>query len=326
MDPTKPTTPPTNTTTEVNKDISKINNLPKNKKIIGAIIIALIVLSIPATLFLISQSQDTRQRAASIPISKIVFSPGGFATKPGTYIAMSVLAYDSQGNPITNDVQYQWGMSSTGTVGSLISVSGNIATFEAKNLGHGDIYVTAANNEGGMTSSIPVDVTVNGLSPTPTNTPTPTNSPTPTPTDIPTPTPSLSPIPTNNPTPTQALPSMTIKPSKTLTPTKKLTPTPTRRVTPTPTPFATKCTAPKITFYSDTSRNGAGTVNMIWSPVTGAKTYTVQRQFFFGWQTISTTSSNSFKGSDGVGDANWRIFVSNGTCKPLPGPATYIDP
>jgi subtilase family serine protease len=87
------------------------------------------------------------------------------------------------------------------------------------------------------------------------------------------------------------------------------------------------CSAPTITSHSDTSPNGGGTVTFAWSAVSGATRYTVQRQNSSGsWSTITTTSGTSYRGRDASSDPQWRVYVSSGTCSPLPGPATTFDP
>ena len=86
------------------------------------------------------------------------------------------------------------------------------------------------------------------------------------------------------------------------------------------------CTAPVITSFSDTKPTGSGIVTFAWNAIAGAKEYTIQRQDGSKWKEIATTSSTSFKGSDSSNDPNWRVYVSKGSCKPIPGPATILDP
>jgi len=108
-------------------------------------------------------------------------------------------------------------------------------------------------------------------------------------------------------------------------PTPEPSPTPTQTPTATPTPIP--CGAPKITSHSDTSRSGGGTVSFAWNPVPGANQYTVQRQRADkSWETIQTLNATNYTGADGLRDPKWRVFVSAGTCGPIPGPATQFDP
>lgn len=105
------------------------------------------------------------------------------------------------------------------------------------------------------------------------------------------------------------------------------TATPTATATPTPTPPSLACAAPTITSQSDTNPTGGGTVSFTWNPVDGATGYRVQRQRNDGtWSTRQTSSATSFTGSDSSSDPLWRVYVSAGTCTPIPGPATVFDP
>jgi hypothetical protein len=128
---------------------------------------------------------------------------------------------------------------------------------------------------------------------------------------------------TTGPTPTLT-PTFTPA-SPTATPT--VTATPTITLTPTATPPALVCAAPAITSHSDTNPSGGGTVSFTWSAVAGATQYRVQRQRSDGsWSTRQTSSATSFTGSDSSFDPFWRVFVSAGSCTPIPGPATVFNP
>ncbi len=130
--------------------------------------------------------------------------------------------------------------------------------------------------------------------------------PTPTPTNTATPVPA-----TSTPTPGGATPTSV---------------PPTATSTPTATPAALACTAPVVS-GTDTNPTGGGIVTLTWPPVAGATQYTVQRQKIDGtWSTRQTSSATSFTGSDHPTDPFWRLFVSAGSCTPIPGPATTFDP
>lgn len=115
---------------------------------------------IAITFALVQQSQDLRQRAAGrkINITRIEINPSGFNTIIGKPVNMSTLAYDKKNNPIWSGVTYEWGISSTNSVGTLNPTSGSITTFTPQNNGHGDIYVTARTSNQELTYSIPVNV------------------------------------------------------------------------------------------------------------------------------------------------------------------------
>lgn len=104
-------------------------------------------------------------------------------------------------------------------------------------------------------------------------------------------------------------------------------PSPTPTPTPTPTPAPIACAAPTILAKSDSKPTGAGTVKFNWVAVGGATQYKVQRQNSDGtWSTRQTSSKLSFSGSDSSSDPNWQVFVSAGSCSPLPGAPTVFDP
>ena len=76
------------------------------------------------------------------PVS-VRIHPGQVQTTVGSPpVSLSALAYDKEGRPIWKDVTYEWGMSSTASVGNLIP-AGNLATFVAQNPGQGDIFAVA---------------------------------------------------------------------------------------------------------------------------------------------------------------------------------------
>lgn len=113
----------------------------------------------------------------------------------------------------------------------------------------------------------------------------------------------------------------------TATPTPTPTPSPTPSPSPSPSPTPISCAAPTIISSSDTNLTRGGTVSFSWNAVVGASTYRVQRQNNNGgWSTRTTSSSTSFSGGDASSDPNWRVFVQSGSCRPLPGPATILDP
>ncbi|MBI4037682.1 S8 family serine peptidase [Candidatus Curtissbacteria bacterium] len=124
------------------------------------------------------------------------------------------------------------------------------------------------------------------------------------------------PLPSPSPSPTP-LPSPSPSPS----------PTPLPSPSPSPSPVPISCDAPVIISHSDTRPTSGGTVSFAWNPVAGVTLYRVQRQRTDGtWNTRTTSSSTSFTGSDVLNDPNWRVFISAGTCTPIPGPDVVFDP
>lgn len=101
---------------------------------------------------------------------------------------------------------------------------------------------------------------------------------------------------------------------------------PSPSATPSPSP-SPSCSAPVILTHSDSNPTGGGTVSFTWNNIPQATRYKVQRQNPSGtWLTKQISSSTNFVGNDGSNDPNWRVFVSLGTCSPIPGPSTVFDP
>ncbi|HLF79283.1 MAG TPA: hypothetical protein VJB57_17515 [Dehalococcoidia bacterium] len=117
---------------------------------------------------------------------------------------------------------------------------------------------------------------------------------------------------------------------------KASSPTATATLTPTPQPVTSSssvastpesCQEPVIVSSSDSDTKGAGSVDFSWDAVPGANAYIVQRGFIIGgWQTVAVTRSTSYNGNDAPHDPLWRVAVSDGSCKPLPGPGVTFDP
>lgn len=170
-----------------------LKKLKKNKNLIASLFL---LIALPVIIALIFVRQDIRQRAAdNQTITKVVIVPGIDTTVNGSPVYLSAQVYDQNNQPIMDGVTYDWGISSpTNTIGTLVSVSGSIATFVPKNVGTGHVYVNASNINGSQTGSILARVG-NATTPTltPTRTPTPTLSPTP----------SVFPTPTTNPITTE---------------------------------------------------------------------------------------------------------------------------
>jgi hypothetical protein len=91
-------------------------------------------------------------------LDQVQINVGLININAGKTVDLSALAYSSQGTPIWDNVSYEWGISSSNSIGRLSKTSGNITTFEAQNAGHGDLYVTATYQGKSVTKSIPVDV------------------------------------------------------------------------------------------------------------------------------------------------------------------------
>ena len=109
----------------------------------------------------------TPANLASVRINpEQIISPLG-----GKEVYLSTLAFDTKGIPIWYGVRYQWGISSTNSIGKLFPNASNdkIVTFKpsATNQGHGDVWVHATNSNG-QTAFTSIPIIVGTLSPTPT--------------------------------------------------------------------------------------------------------------------------------------------------------------
>lgn len=201
--------------------VPKPSALYTNRRIL---FVLLVLMLLPVVVFAaLNPTIFSPKASTALPIATVKINPGEIITKPqGEQVHLSTLAYDTGGNPITSGITYQWGMSSTNSIGTIVQEQGNgaLGTFTpSANIGRGDLWVRAFAGESQGMGSIPVYVG--------------TNPPTPSPTPRPLPTPTLTPTPTSKPTPT---PSPTPRPVPTYTPTPTPKPRPTSTPTPTPAP------------------------------------------------------------------------------------------
>lgn len=78
-----------------------------------------------------------------IKIVRVLINPGQVTTTveaEDTYL--SALAYDAAGNPVHRGVKYEWGISSSNSIGQLVPTR-ETAVFSPRNEGVGNIYVRA---------------------------------------------------------------------------------------------------------------------------------------------------------------------------------------
>ena len=144
-------------------------------KLLKYIPFVLLIIALPIFLFAAYQYQQIRSKAASGPLDNIHINPEQIYVTPGdNTIYLSALAYDTNGSPIFSDISYQWGLSTSDTIGKFITNgTSNLASFEPSVTvkGRGDIWVEAFDTTGRTAmKSIPVYV---GVTPTPTPTPAP---------------------------------------------------------------------------------------------------------------------------------------------------------
>lgn len=154
----------------------KKNKLLEHKKIL--IILAIILLAVPLTVFLAQNRQSFLNYAdAGAIIETIEVSPGSVITDVNSTepVYISTLAYDSFGEAVYYlDVNYEWNMSSTNSVGTLSKTSGEITEFWPLNYGCGELIVTASWGQEVVTKAIQVAVSDGENIPNCTGIPTPT--------------------------------------------------------------------------------------------------------------------------------------------------------
>lgn len=125
--------------------------------------VLLVLVLLPVVVFAaLNPTIFSPKASTALPISEVKINPGEIITKPlGEQIHLSTLAYDTGGNPITSGVTYQWGMSSTNSIGTIVQEQGNgaLGTFTpSANVGRGDLWVRAFAGESQGMGSIPVYV------------------------------------------------------------------------------------------------------------------------------------------------------------------------
>lgn len=74
-------------------------------------------------------------------------------------LGLSALAYDQNNLPIWNGVTYEWGVSSSNSVGSVNPIFGTITNFLPLNPGIGDVFVTARMGTQMQTAGVQITVT-----------------------------------------------------------------------------------------------------------------------------------------------------------------------
>lgn len=147
---------------------------------LAKIIAVVLIIALPLFIWVINRPTDDQSKANVLPMGSVHINPEVISTdinEPSTHL--SALAYDTGGLPIHSGVTYQWGISTTNSIGTLfINPDDKLATFTPSNIhrGRGDIFVTAFEGTTQVTRSIPVYVGVSPT-PTPTLTPSPTQEP-----------------------------------------------------------------------------------------------------------------------------------------------------
>lgn len=130
----------------------------KKNTLLIAIIAIFLVAVIVGALNTMNQSRETAPQCQVISTIKI--NPEKIAIslvdKP---LELSALAYDAQGSPIWQKVSYEWGISSSNSVGTF-KQNNDLVTFTPLNQGTGDLFVKATNTctQTAVIGSVPVVV------------------------------------------------------------------------------------------------------------------------------------------------------------------------
>lgn len=102
-------------------------------------------------------------------LQSVQINPTGLTTHMGDAPThLSALAYDNYGRPVWTNLTYEWGMSSTATVGTL-HADLNIADFIPLHEGYGDMFVIVRQGDVSVTGGMGITVlpAVPGVSPSP---------------------------------------------------------------------------------------------------------------------------------------------------------------
>lgn len=110
-----------------------------------------------------SVTKSVRVRAGNaifdVPIDSVEINLNQINTTLNQPVYLSALAYDADKRPLYEGVSYDWGMSSSGSLGWVDGYH-NVVTFRPLGTGQGDLWVTARNFAGeAITKSIRVTVT-----------------------------------------------------------------------------------------------------------------------------------------------------------------------
>src|SRR3989344_2246437 len=104
-------------------------------------------------------SHASISHAQSITLSSVqIQAASKTATIGKGSVGLSALAYDQNNNPIWSGVTYEWGISSSNSVGSLNPLQGTISNFTPFKTGTGDVFVIA--RMGNQMQAVGVQMTV----------------------------------------------------------------------------------------------------------------------------------------------------------------------
>jgi len=144
-----PPEPPTDNQSPVQPAPVMVMPKKMSKRSFFLVFVLLPILLVAGIVPAVLNSQTFLSRAAGAKcrlITKVAINPGKIVTytiSPPTNL--SVLAYDYYNSPIFSGVQYEWGMSSTNSIGT-VNAKRDLASFIPLRAGTGDLYVKAKNS------------------------------------------------------------------------------------------------------------------------------------------------------------------------------------
>ncbi len=121
---------------------------------------AALFIIVPAALTTQNIVNEAKSQPKCTPISHVEIYPGQVIAAVGSpELNLSAMAFDALGMTVIHAVKYDWGISSTGSLGRLKGKH-DLATFAPSGPGTGDLYVRASNSctKDGIVGSVKVIV------------------------------------------------------------------------------------------------------------------------------------------------------------------------
>lgn len=157
---------------------SSVNNPPtinemavqNQKKLTPVLIIAILLLAVISGAFAANNLLGGTSLGKCQNISRVIINPGKVAiSKDDLPIELSALSYDPTNTPIWTGVSYEWGISSSNSVGTL-KPNNDLVTFTPLNIGTGDLFVKAKNacTKSPVIGSVSISINNKQISVTPT--------------------------------------------------------------------------------------------------------------------------------------------------------------
>ena len=144
--------------------------IAKRPEILKLLPVMVLGVILSGSVIFVGVRQIYQARAGTVgQIARVDTQPAGDIIVPikGKTVYLSALAYDNNGNPILTGVTYQWGISSSGSLGKFVP-NNELASFTpATSSGMGDLFVQANTTTGLAVKSQKIYVGMVPPSPTP---------------------------------------------------------------------------------------------------------------------------------------------------------------